>query len=814
MPIELIMASDPGKKSRRLSSYQEIWDIVIGQYDRKCLPANKLPTNRVIMQRYQTLRLESAVPNKAEIRPFANTIANELMEIWGKANVSTKPRKACVEHIVRLISSWSTFLSNSHKSDPSGEKVQKFRTKMDELCDIAAADLEETMRSTNLPTWKRDFEFYLNNKSGKHDVMEGLDKNTASRVKRTQVRAVRKEKYAQKVMSKAESSLSSSTNESELDKLIGDNVDECEDNVAAALDPDVSLTEWRKRELNQKPETINIQLPRKGLAKALAPGAARMKLSSRQSFAVAADMIKVGNGKLADFNISRASVYRQRRDGEHEFGEKLLSKFMNNPNVKYLIIHWDGKIVQYDTGRKEDRIVILLQSIGVIPPQFIGSPKVPNGTGQAMYDVMMRYLDAHKVLERKDIKLVGMCFDTTASNTGVRQGSATRLDKQVSYSLLWFGCRHHAAERHMVWADEAVRGAPKPGGEDPLFKRFENHFDFIDLDDLKFWDGNTNGNNWFSQQANNVRVFAENLNVSESWIREDYQELNELLIAYFGGVVRRRGLDGTVYNHPWHMERAGAVSTARFMGRSLYFIKIEMTKHQLPETVISTEEKTEVGRVAKFTLFLYAKYFLQTMVPAAAPRLDLEFWRETHQFQTCDPHLVDFVLTSVYRHMWYLSEELVPLALCDDGTSSIDKENIVKAMLASNRPQSYKPQKPVMKSQLLHGRNPDQPALADFVGPRSWLIIDILDVKYEWMQYPATRWGEFDDYVRYRDLVKCLKVVNDCAERAVKDMQEYLGYCQDAEHREKVVTVANHHRQLVNFKTMRKDDIDAADYSI
>ena len=113
-------------------------------------------------------------------------------------------------------------------------------------------------------------------------------------------------------------------------------------------------------------------------------------------------------------------------------------------------------------------------------------------------------------------------------------------------------------------------------------------------------------------------------------------------------------------------------------------------------------------------------------------------------------------------------------------------------MLASNRPQSYKPQKPIMKSQLLHGRNPDQPALADFVGPRSWLIIDILDVKYEWMQYPATRWGEFDDYVRYRGLVKYLKYVNDCAERAVKGMQEYLGYCQDAEHREKVVTVTNY----------------------
>ena len=89
-----------------------------------------------------------------------------------------------------------------------------------------------------------------------------------------------------------------------------------------------------------------------------------------------------------------------------------------------------------------------------------------------------------------------------------------------------------------------------------------------------------------------------------------------------------------------------------------------------------------------------------------------------------------------------------------------------------------------MKSQLLHGRNPDEPALPNFVGPRSWLIIDLLDVKYAWMQYPAARRGEFDDCVRYRDLVNTLKVGNDCAELAEKDMQEYLGYCQNAEHRE------------------------------
>ena len=90
-----IMESDPGKKSKRLSSYQEYWDIVIGQYDRKCLQANKLPRNRQIMQRYPTLQLESGSPNKAEIRRLANIIADELMGIWGKACLDKRQEGLC-----------------------------------------------------------------------------------------------------------------------------------------------------------------------------------------------------------------------------------------------------------------------------------------------------------------------------------------------------------------------------------------------------------------------------------------------------------------------------------------------------------------------------------------------------------------------------------------------------------------------------------------------------------------------------------------------------------------------------------------------
>lgn len=103
--------------------------------------------------------------------------------------------------------------------------------------------------------------------------------------------------------------------------------------------------------------------------------------------------------------------------------------------------------------------------------------------------------------------------------------------------------------------------------------------------------------------------------------------------------VRRRDANGgQIHLHAWQMQRPGAVSHARFMAKGIYFMKIYMTRHQLPRHVLLPRERQQVERVAKFTFFLYAKYFLQAMLPAAAPRLDLELWGDVQHFQVQNIH--------------------------------------------------------------------------------------------------------------------------------------------------------------------------------
>ena len=72
------------------------------------------------------------------------------------------------------------------------------------------------------------------------------------------------------------------------------------------------------------------------------------------------------------------------------------------------------------------------------------------------------------------------------------------------------------------------------------------------------------------------------------------------------------------------------------------------------------------------------------------------------------------------RQMFYLTEEMVMLALCDNGTEESEKKDLIEALLKQDRPQHFSPQKPEFRVDLLLNKNHDEPKLTDFVGSRSW----------------------------------------------------------------------------------------------
>ena len=59
-----------------------------------------------------------------------------------------------------------------------------------------------------------------------------------------------------------------------------------------------------------------------------------------------------------------------------------------------------------------------------------------------------------------------------------------------------------------------------------------------------------------------------------------------------------------------------------------------------------------------------------------------------------------------------------------------------------------------------------------------------------WLEAPVENWRMDEDYVRMKERVEKITVVNDPAERVVKDIQEYVSLTHDPEYREDIIAVS------------------------
>ena len=120
--------------------------------------------------------------------------------------------------------------------------------------------------------------------------------------------------------------------------------------------------------------------------------------------------------------------------------------------------------------------------------------------------------------------------------------------------------------------------------------------------------------------------------------------------------------------------------------------------------------------MAQFICLFHAPHFLQACLPTAAPRLDLQLWKDMSTYQRVEPDIATQVRESILRHQWYLTEELVILSLFDKGLSDQSKGEVASALLQEERMAEFAPGKPKFGNVL---ETNDDIKLAMFVGKRS-----------------------------------------------------------------------------------------------
>ena len=90
-------------------------------------------------------------------------------------------------------------------------------------------------------------------------------------------------------------------------------------------------------------------------------------------------------------------------------------------------------------------------------------------------------------------------------------------------------------------------------------------------------------------------------------------------------------------------------------------------------------------------------------------------------------------------------------------------------------------------------------------------MFECMDLSTDWMQNPPSDWPGSPHYRVFKDLVDSLHVVNDCAERSVKDVTEFINYAKEPARLDRVMMVVNHHHQLLDFDNLTKTQMDTMD---
>ena len=93
-----------GTKSRSMRNKQSAWARIVGDTVREVIPSHRLPTNRIVMQRYNTLK--DKYPLRTDVKIIAEELYSEILAIWEKAGIPTVDKKTCLVRLVRLLCSW------------------------------------------------------------------------------------------------------------------------------------------------------------------------------------------------------------------------------------------------------------------------------------------------------------------------------------------------------------------------------------------------------------------------------------------------------------------------------------------------------------------------------------------------------------------------------------------------------------------------------------------------------------------------------------------------------------------------------------
>jgi hypothetical protein len=265
------------------------------------------------------------------------------------------------------------------------------------------------------------------------------------------------------------------------------------------------------------------------------------------------------------------------------------------------------------------------------------------------------------------------------------------------------------------------------------------------------------------------------------WEREDYMELLELIAAYLGLPILRHGRPVQLF-----MRCVGAIHHARFMAKAITLLKMALLYDKYQDN-FTAAEWTQVNCLAEFVALIYGRYFLQSALSSAAPRVDIGFLGNVLSYRPINNVISTSAKESFLNHLWYLCPELVVLAFFDTDVPNQEKSAMARTLVANQVPVRFPVGKPggrhfeeiIPKLAAFLGGHIGIPCLSEFITERSWLFFHLVQRGTAWLARDPEEWQEDPEYRFTCEVAHAMLVVNDCAERNIKDVTDYIRFTRN-----------------------------------
>ena len=262
--------------------------------------------------------------------------------------------------------------------------------------------------------------------------------------------------------------------------------------------------------------------------------------------------------------LSASTFRRALRVARKTLTETLRPQFV--PNTP-LIVHFDGKVLLNSDGRLEDlvaRMPIVVSGINI--EKLLEIRKLPTSTGEMMAKAVVQALQQWEGVMQL---LVGLCFDSTSSNTGIHTGAITAIHSMFDKHLLFLACHHHILE---ILSSSVFNYFFKSSGpQTSLFSRFKEQWMFIDTTQYSSLDVPTARSaltdteiEWLCSRKDSIIFFLKSYLDRGRQPHQGYLEYSKLSL-----VMLNNPTDSSV-----HFSPPGVYYRARWMAKGIYCLKI------------------------------------------------------------------------------------------------------------------------------------------------------------------------------------------------------------------------------------------------